>query len=53
VTEIVTTSYRGSWPVVWPDDAAPFDGPHVKELLEENESLRKEVERLKARLEGL
>jgi len=39
--------------MVWPDDATPFDGPQVKALLEENELLRKEVERLKGRLESL
>jgi len=28
-------------PVVWADEATPFTGPEVKELLEENEALRK------------
>ena len=44
-------------PVVWADDATPFTGPEVLDMLKENESLRKErdaaraeVERLKAEL---
>ena len=38
--------------VVWPDDATPFTGAQVKELLDENKSLRKEnkywIEQFKA-----
>jgi hypothetical protein len=29
-------------PVVWPYDDAPFDGPQVKDLLDENSRLRRE-----------
>jgi hypothetical protein len=34
-------------PVVWVDDASPFDGPQVKALLDENEKLRAQVARLR------
>ena len=37
---------RARTAVVWADDASPFDGAQVKALLDENERLRADVERL-------